>query len=266
MIGFAIDMDGTVYHGERPIPGARGFIDGLRERGIPFRFVTNNSSHDRGFYADRLNRMGFGVVPEEILTSTVATVRFIKDRRAGKSVYAIATPDVRREIADSGLNMVSSGRPDIVLLTFDTTIDYGKINRGYHYLMQGSEFVATHPDDVCPTEDSYDIDIGPFIRMFESVTARQATIVGKPNSLMLNMAAAEMGVRAEDVVMVGDRLSTDIRMAADAGTRSVLVLSGETDLGLLERSDVRPTFVVSSVADIIADLVDSGRILRHPIA
>ncbi len=263
MIGFAIDMDGTVYHGERPIPGARGFIDGLRERGIPFRFVTNNSSHERQFYADRLSRMGFGVSPEEILTSAVATARYIKDNRAGKSVYAIATPSVRKELADAGVNTEVCGRPDIVLLTFDTTIDYAKINRGYHYLVQGSEFIATHPDDVCPTEDSYDIDIGPFIRMFESVTGRTATVVGKPNRLMLEMAAAEMGVAAQDVVMVGDRLSTDIRMAADAGTGSVLVLSGETDTELLRRSSVKPTFVLGSVADIIPELVDGGKLRRR---
>ena len=260
MIGFAIDMDGTVYHGERPIPGAREFIAGLRERGIPFRFVTNNSSHNRQFYADRLDRMGFGVTPDEVLTSTVATVRFIKDNRGGRSVYAMATPDVKAEIAESGIRMASEGRPDIVLLTFDTTIDYGKINRGYHYLLQGSEFIATHPDDVCPTEDSYDIDIGPFIRMFESMTGREATVVGKPNRLMLEMAAAEMGVGPEDVVMVGDRLSTDIRMAADAGTRSILVLSGETDLELLRRSDICPTFVTGSVADILTEFVDSRKL------
>ena len=172
----------------------------------------------------------------------------------------MATPDVKTEIAESGIRMASEGRPDIVLLTFDTTIDYGKINRGYHYLLQGSEFIATHPDDVCPTEDSYDIDIGPFIRMFESMTGREATVVGKPNRLMLEMAAAEMGVGPEDVVMVGDRLSTDIRMAADAGTRSILVLSGETDLELLRRSDIRPTFVTGSVADILTEFVDSRKL------
>ena len=96
--------------------------------------------------------------------------------------------------------------------------------------------------------------------MFESMTGREATVVGKPNRLMLEMAAAEMGVGPEDVVMVGDRLSTDIRMAADAGTRSILVLSGETDLELLRRSDIRPTFVTGSVADILTEFVDSRKL------
>lgn len=144
-----------------------------------------------------------------------------------------------------------------MLLTFDTTIDYGKINRGYHHLLAGAELIATHPDDVCPTEDSYDVDIGPFIRMYESLTKKEATVIGKPNRRMLEMASSDMGLPVKEVVMVGDRLSTDMRMAADAGARSVLVLSGETDMELLRRSGMRPTFVARSVGDIIPELIDT---------
>ncbi len=254
MIGFALDMDGTVYHGDRPIPGAKEFINGLKEKGIPFRFITNNSSHARGFYAARLKRMGFDIEDKDVLTSTVATINFIRERRPGKSVYAIATPDVAQEIAESGIPMAEEGNvPDIVLLTFDTTINYKKLNDGYQYIMKGAEFIATHPDDVCPTEYGYDVDIGPFIRLFESLTDREAVVVGKPNRLLLDMAAVDMGVPSGDVVMVGDRLSTDIRMAVDAGIRSILVLSGETDRALLEKTGMNPTWVFDSVADIDPD-------------
>ncbi|MCQ2070243.1 MAG: HAD-IIA family hydrolase [archaeon] len=256
MIGFALDMDGTVYHGDRPIPGAKEFIQELSRRGIPFRFITNNSSHTREFYAARLARLGFGTDVSQILTSTTATIRFIKENRPGKTVFPIATPDVLKEIEDSGVPICKEGRPDIVLLTFDITIDYAKINAGYHYIMEGSEFIATHPDDVCPTETGYDVDIGPFIRLYESLTRKDPIVVGKPNRLMLDMAALEMGVPADKVIMVGDRLSTDIRMAVDAGVTSVLVLSGETDRALLETSGIEPTFVLDSVADIVGKVID----------
>lgn len=257
MIGFALDMDGTLYHGDRPIPGAKEFINGLREKGIPFRFITNNSSHVCGFYAARLKRMGFDIEDSDVLTSTVATVRFILSQRPGKKVYAIATPEVAKEISDAGVPLVGEGeRPDIVLLTFDTTIDYRKINDGYQYIMGGAEFIATHPDDVCPTEYGYDVDIGPFIRLYESLTGKEPVVVGKPNRLLLDMAALDMGIPAEDVIMVGDRLSTDIRMAIDAGVRSVLVLSGETDEALLRSSGMEPTWVKRSVADIDPSSMD----------
>lgn len=124
------------------------------------------------------------------------------------------------------------------------------MNNGYHCLRAGAELIATHPDDVCPTETGYDVDIGPFIRMYESLTGTGATVIGKPNRLMLDMAALDMDVPPESVIMVGDRLTTDIRMASDAGIRSILVLSGETDLTLLGQSSVKPTFVKDSVADI----------------
>jgi HAD superfamily hydrolase (TIGR01450 family) len=140
--------------------------------------------------------------------------------------------------------------PDIVVLTFDRTITYEKINRAYQAVRDGAELIATHPDDLCPTEDSYDIDIGPFIRMFEQMCDTKAIVIGKPNRLMLEMAAAEMGVDPEDTVMVGDRLYTDIEMALSAGTASILVLTGETSIEDLRASGKSPTHVLDSVADI----------------
>ena len=143
-----------------------------------------------------------------------------------------------------------------------------KINKAYRFLKNGSLFVATHPDDLCPTEDGYDIDIGPFIRMFESMTGAKAEIVGKPNRRMLEMAAEKMGVRTSEVVMVGDRIYTDMRMAENAGTRSVLVLSGEATREDLEGSGLSPTAVVG-LADIpaldreIRPLADSRAPLKH---
>ncbi|MBO5547245.1 MAG: HAD hydrolase-like protein, partial [Candidatus Methanomethylophilaceae archaeon] len=142
--------------------------------------------------------------------------------------------------------------PDIVYLTFDRTITYEKINKAYKALMKGAELIATHPDDVCPTETDYDIDIGPFIRMFEQMCQTTAVIIGKPSSLMLDMAAGEMGVDPKGTVMVGDRLYTDIRMGNLAGIASILVLSGETLRSDLESSDIEPTVVLDSVADIPA--------------
>lgn len=249
MKAFAIDMDGTVYHGGRPIPGATDFISWLRESGVPFRFLTNNSSHGREFYAQRLNRMGFDVTENDVLTSATATARYLLSERPGATVFPVCVPDVVRELEEAGVPLEYED-PDIVLLGFDTSADYGKINKAYRFLKRGCSFVATHPDDMCPAEDGYDIDIGPFIRMFEQMCEAEPVIIGKPSRRMLEMAALEMGVRAEDVIMVGDRLYTDIRMACDAGTESIAVLTGEATLESISESPYRPTYVVSSVANI----------------
>ena len=249
MIAFALDMDGTVYKGEKAIPGAADFISFLRERGIPFVFLTNNSAHGRDFYFRRLKRMGFDVSPDNVLTSAIATARYLRSVHPGKSVYPVGVEDFVKEISEAGIE-ISEDDPDIVLLAFDTSITYEKINKAYRFLKGGAVFVATHPADLCPTEDGYAIDIGPFIRMFESMTGTDAEVVGKPNRRMLEMAAEEMGVSPGDVIMVGDRLYTDMMMAENAGTRAVLVLSGEATREDLRASGLAPVAVVDSVAEI----------------
>ncbi|AMK13234.1 HAD-superfamily hydrolase [methanogenic archaeon mixed culture ISO4-G1] len=247
--GFMIDMDGTVYKGGDLIPGATDFIAALKAKGIPFVFLTNNSSHSRSYYYEKLRRMGFDVTIDNVLTSNIATSRFVLSERPGKRVYVVGSPDVTEEVRAAGVDVVEDD-PDIVYLTFDRTITYEKINRAFKALRNGAELIATHPDDVCPTETDYDIDIGPFIRMFEQMCQTTAVVIGKPNRLMLEMAALEMGVDPNGTVMVGDRLYTDMRMGVDAGTDTILVLSGETSREDLEASDIRPTYVLDSVADI----------------
>ena len=207
--GFMIDMDGTVYKGANMIEGADGFIAALRERGIPFVFLTNNSAYRRRHYLDKLLGMGFDVTMDNVLTSMVATIRFILSERPGKKVYPIASPEVVEDMTEAGLEL-SYDDPDIVLLAYDRTITFDKINAGYRFIMSGAELIATHPDNLCPTEDSYDVDIGPFIDMYRKLCDVDPIVIGKPNGLILEMAAREMGVDPRGAVMVGDRLYTDM--------------------------------------------------------
>jgi len=247
--GVMLDMDGTVYRGDEPLEGAARFVARLREAGIPYVFITNNSSHTRGFYHRRLSNMGFDVSEEEIITSATAAARYLREFRPRARVFLLASPEVKEEIVSYGVDVTDDG-PDTVLLTFDRTICYERINRAYHLIAEGADLIATHPDDLCPTEDFYDVDIGPFIRLFESLTGKKAIVIGKPNRLMLEMAAKVMKADPSGTIMIGDRLYTDIRMARDAGIRSVLVLTGETSEKDLDASEVKPDHVVPSVAEI----------------
>jgi HAD superfamily hydrolase (TIGR01457 family) len=247
--GLMIDMDGTIYKGSNIIPGAHLFIEFLTKEKIPFVFLTNNSSNTREYYHKKLRSMGFDVGKDRVLTSTIATVRFIKERRTAEKVFVIATPDVTKEIEDLGI-VSCCDDPDIVLLTFDRTITFDKINKAYHFIMNGAELIATHPDDLCPTEDAYDVDIGQFIHLLSHLTGVVPTVIGKPSMLMIEMAAREMGVEKSRTMMVGDRLYTDIKMADDAGIESVMVLTGEAKVSDLNGTETKPTHIVDSVADI----------------
>ena len=249
--GLAIDMDGTVYKGMVPIPGAKEFISSLKENGIPFMFVTNNSSKGRKQYYEKLKTMGFDIDIGNVLTSGTAALRFLKDERKGKKVYVIGTESYLEDVKEYGIEL-DDNDPDIVLLSFDRELTYEKINKGYMFIKNGAEYIATHPDDLCPTEDDYDVDIGAFIAMYSYLLHKEPLIIGKPNRLLLDMAASEMGIPADSIAMVGDRLYTDMKMAYDNGLDSILVLTGETSLDDLKDSDIRPTYVLDSVADIMS--------------
>ncbi len=246
--GFLIDMDGTVYKGMEPIPGAKEFISHLGREHIPFVMLTNNSSSSRSHYLRKLTDMGFDIGIDNILTSTTATILHLQAHRPGKAVYPLGTPQFTEELKEAGIEL--SDAAPIVLLAFDRTITYGKINHAYHLLLQGAELIATHPDDLCPTEDGYDVDVGPFIRMFEELTGSRALVIGKPNSAMVEMASLHLNVPVDELAMVGDRLYTDMRMAVDNGMTSVLVLSGEADRESLQASGMEVDVVAGSVADL----------------
>ena len=250
--GLMIDLDGTIYKGGKVIPGAVEFVDSLKKKKIPFVFLTNNSASDQEHYFKKLRGMGLEVEKRNILSSTVAAVRYIKREFSGKKVYPLGTELFVREIVSMGIKTTDE-EPDIVLLAFDKTITYEKLNKAYHFLLAGAVFIATHPDDLCPTEDAYDIDIGPFIRLLETMTGKTAVITGKPNRLMVEIAAEVMGADPKGLWMIGDRLYTDIRMASDAGISSVLVLSGETSAEDVRGTEYRPTAVRGSVSDIIGE-------------
>ena len=248
--GLAIDMDGTVYKGSVPIPGAREFISELKRRNIPFTFVTNNSSKGRREYLEKLKGMGFDIDMRNVLTSGTAALRFLSEERKGKKVYVVGTESYMKDVRDYGIIM-DDRDPDIVLLSFDRELTYEKINKAYMFIKRGAEYIATHPDDLCPTEDDYDVDIGAFMAMYRHLLNKEPLIIGKPNRLLLDMAAREMGIQPTEIAMVGDRLYTDMRMAFDNGMDSILVLTGETSLDNLKDSDVKPTYIVESVADIL---------------
>ena len=248
--GFMIDMDGTVYKGGDVIKGAPEFIERLKARKIPFVFLTNNSASGRKYYFNKLTKMGFKVSIDNILTSTTATITYLLKSHKGKTVYPIGTKQFEDELKEAGIRTVNE-QPDIVLLAFDTSITYEKINNAYQFIKKGSKFIATHPDDLCPTEKGYDVDVGPFIRFFESMTGVKATVIGKPNELMVKMAAERMNVPRKKMVMVGDRIYTDMKMAADAGIRSIMVLTGEAKRSDMKNSDIQPTMIVNSVDDIL---------------
>ena len=246
---FLLDLDGTIYLGPKALPGAHDLIDTLRATGKRFLFFTNNPSKDAAAYATKLATMDIAVRPEDILTSGEATARFLATETPHRRVFALGTPSFERELERAGLTL-DERDPEAVVLAFDTTLTYAKLERACLLLRAGLPYVATNPDRLCPTDYGYIPDCGAIAALLEAATDRTPRYIGKPNAEMIRMGLAKLGARVDNTAMVGDRLYTDMEMAFRAGTTSVLVLSGETTLDQARAAPRRPDHVFPSVGQL----------------
>lgn len=248
---FLFDLDGTVYLGDSPIEGAVETLCRLSERSKKVFFLTNNSSRDKQEYVQKISALGYPVQLEQIVTSTMATVQYLRTRCPGMSVYPVGTPAFCRELAASGITLSEDG--DIVLLGFDTTLTYEKIWKANVLLDKGKMFMATHPDIVCPSDIGDMPDVGALMALLECSCGRAPSVIcGKPYSPMAEIINDIVAVPRERIVMVGDRLYTDILFGVNNGYQSLLVLSGETTAAMLADSGIQPTYVMNSVKDLFA--------------
>ncbi|MBO7293457.1 MAG: HAD-IIA family hydrolase [Clostridia bacterium] len=241
-----LDMDGTVYLGNRPIGDMAGTLAELRRRGIRLCYFTNNSSKTAEDYVGKLTSLGLYDGRDTVYTSGMATVSYLLARYPGRRVYLLATPTVTETFREAGVPLVAEGEEaDIVVLAYDTTLTFPRLRHANELLSRGALYIATHPDLVCPTEGVPMPDVGSFIRLLESSSGRLPDLViGKPNALAGEAILRAVGVAAEETAMVGDRLYTDIRFGNNAGFHSILVLSGETTEEMLKESDVCPELVL----------------------
>jgi len=247
--GLLIDVDGTLCLGDSIIPGTAEIIEKIRLSEIPFLVLSNNSSMSSEEYLGKLHRLGFNLKREELLTATEATVFYLKEKYPDARVMPLGMSGFVGELIDGGINIVDDS-PDVVLLAYDKTINFDKLNKAGHYIKQGSVFLATHPDMLCNSSDGYDIDIGAFIMILEKSTGVKATIIGKPEDTMARLSMKRLNLPAKDIAVIGDRLYTDIAFANKNKMQSVLVLSGEATVSDLKDSQVKPDYIIGSILDL----------------
>ncbi len=252
---FVFDMDGTIYLGGRVFPAAVDFIARLRADGRRVLFFTNNASHSPEFYTAKLTRLGFAPQSGEIATSADVTLAFLRSKRPEKSVYLVGTPELEGQFTASGITPVPTdavlhgARADIVVTSFDTTLTYAKLDAACRLIRGGAEYICTHPDFNCPTEDGFIPDSGAIAAAVTASTGVKPRFFGKPYRETLEMIAMLTGIGASDTCVFGDRLYTDIALGKRGGVTAVLVLSGETTAGDLEGSEIVPDLVLPSLAD-----------------
>ena len=249
-------MDGTIYLGERLLPGVPEFISVIRELGLDYLFLTNNSSKDREAYVEKLSLLGIPVENNQVLTSGEATAVYLSGFKPRAKIFLLGTMALARELTAQGLQVVSRNEsPDFVVLGFDTTLTYQKLWEACDLLRAGIPYIATHPDLNCPLgEGRYMPDAGAIIAFIEAATGRRPKVIGKPNREIAEVALARAKATRTEIAIVGDRLYTDIALGIEAGLTSILVLTGETVAEDLTGTPYQPDFVFPSVRQLAASI------------
>lgn len=249
---FLFDMDGTLYLGDTVYDGAVSLMEDLPRLGKRYMYLTNNSSRAGADYITRLRKLGFPCAAENVFTSGMATGMYLNRQHPGAKVYLVGTQAFRRELLSYGTDLVEDGA-DVVVVGFDTELVYEKLDRACHFLRRGAAFIAANPDRVCPMpNDEVLPDCGSLCALLTAATGREPTYIGKPNRRMIDVVSEMTGVPNDKICAVGDRLYTDIAVAQNAGSVSVLVLSGETDLAMAEAAERRPDYILPSVKELHA--------------
>ena len=247
---FALDMDGTIYLGERWIEGAQEFLRRIEETGRSYVFVTNNSSKNAEVYVEKLHRMGLDVGEDRIVTSGQATIWYLQKQFPGARVFLLGNPLLQKEFMQAGIRLEKE-HPDVVVTAFDTSLDYQKMCKVCDHVRSGLPYLATHPDYNCPTETGFIPDAGAIHAFIHASAFRYPDrIIGKPNEDIIAYLATRVGTQRDRIAMVGDRLYTDIAAGRNNGLKSVLVLSGEATMEDVGQFEVVPDLIFESVKEM----------------
>ena len=248
-----MDMDGVLVHEDRPIPGAAEFIDRLRGAGLPFLVLTNNSIFTRRDLAARLAASGLQLEEEAIWTSALATADFLDSQRPGGTAFAIGEAGLTTALHNVGYTLTERD-PDYVVLGETRTYSFERIAQAIRLISTGARFIATNPDPTGPTPDGPLPATGAVAALISRATGVDPYFVGKPNPLMMRSALNAIDAHSETTAMVGDRMDTDVISGLEAGMHTVLVLTGSTSREQAEAFPYRPSRIVDSIADLVAEL------------
>ncbi len=249
---FLLDMDGTIYLDNDLFDGTLDFLGEVKNKGGKYLFLTNNSSKGVDSYVEKLCRIGISASADDFLTSTDATIVYLKQNYPDKKFYAMGTRSFVTQLKNEGINVTCELEEDIfgLIISNDTELTFKKLDDACILLGRGVEYIATNPDIRCPTSYGYAPDCGCFAEMLFRTTGKLPFVIGKPKPTMITLAMDKYGYSHDDTVMIGDRVYTDIASGYNAGVDTILVLSGEGTREDAEASDTKPTYIIENIREV----------------
>lgn len=250
---YIFDLDGTIYLGDQPLPGAAETVAALRAAGKRTIFLSNNPTRTRAQYAAKLSHMGIPTPVEDIVNSSFVMAQWLLREAPGATLFVVGEEPLMSDLRDAGFRFSErAGEIDVVVASFDRTFVYHKLQVAFDAIRAGARLVATNPDRYCPTPAGGEPDAAAMIAAIEACTgARCDPIVGKPSPIMVATITQLLGLPPERCIMVGDRLETDIKMGVDAGMATCLVLTGDATRAKLAASGLAPTLVLERIDGLL---------------
>lgn len=246
--GYLIDLDGTMYRGVEPIPEAVEFVGRLQKKGIPYLFVTNNSSKTPEQVADYLNHFGIEANKEDVFTTSLAAAEYMYDHYPHTSIYVIGEEGLTSALREKSFNFTEK-EPEAVIIGIDRNITYEKLATACLAVRNGAKFYSTNGDVALPTERGLLPGNGAITSVISISTQTEPVFIGKPNTIIMEQALKVLGTSEEQTLMVGDNYDTDILAGINVGMDTLLVHTGVTTKEALQEKKRQPTYVKNSLAD-----------------
>ncbi|WP_240041381.1 HAD-IIA family hydrolase [Paenibacillus ginsengarvi] len=247
--GYFFDLDGTVFLGDRLLPGVKETIDLLRTKGKKILFLSNTTIRTRRECQIRLQKLGLQARLDEIVTAAFAAAVYMREQQPDPTVLVVGEPALASELDEQGVRMTT--RPEQtthVLVGMDMKFDYAKLHRAMKAVRGGAELIAANPDPNCPVAGDIIPDTWAMVKAIEAASGvAPSAIVGKPSQFYASKVLEWCGLRGEHCLMIGDRLETDILFGHTGGMRTALVMTGVTTKREAELSPIRPDYVWHSM-------------------
>ncbi|MFT4035255.1 MAG: TIGR01458 family HAD-type hydrolase [Patulibacter sp.] len=244
-----LDIDGVLHVGDEAVPGALDALDQLRAAAIPFRLLTNTTSRPRAAVVDRLQRIGFTVEAEDILTPAAMAIRLCRERGYERVALVVANA-LRDDLAElEAVESRGSAVDAVIIGDLGRGFTWDVLNGAFRSLLRGADLIALQRNRYWRRPEGIVLDAGPFVAALEYAAERPATVVGKPSAAFFLEAAADLGVEPSVIAMIGDDLEADVGGALDAGLAGIQVRTGKFRPDTLASSPIAPTMVIDSVAD-----------------
>lgn len=245
---YLIDLDGTMYKGTEKIPAAAGFVRELKERGLPYLFVTNNSTQTPEAVAEKLRNFDIPAEKEQVFTTALATAEFVSENWPDARVYFTGEEGLEKALAEKGFPLAKEDA-DVVIIGLDRQVTYEKFAVACLAIRNGAEFISTNGDVALPTERGLMPGNGSLTALVRESTQQEPLFIGKPEPIIINMALKFLGVKKEETLIVGDNYYTDILAGINAGIDTLLVHTGVTTKADLRHVQMKPTYVLDSLAE-----------------